>query len=139
MTINPRDLGYAALVLRLMLAINLGLHGITRLPNLPGFARAMSDGFENTWMPVQLAYITGFIIPIIESILGLALLAGFKLRATLLVAGALMCMLHFGKGLQQSWDILADQLIYAVVIALLLVWHPFDRFTLDAKLTPDPA
>jgi len=137
--INPRDLGYAALVLRLMLAINLALHGLTRLPNLQGFARAMADGFESTWMPVQLAYITGFIIPIVEAILGLALLTGFKLRPVLLAAGGLMCMLHFGKGLQQSWDILADQLIYALVIAFLLVAHAHDRFTLDAKLRKQPA
>ncbi len=121
------------MVLRLMLGINILLHGITRLPDLAGFADGMSKEFADTWMPVAMARAVGFVIPIVETILGLFLLAGFKLRLALLGTGALLCVLHFGMGLQQAWGTLGSQLVYGIVVFLLLITHRFDPIALDRR------
>lgn len=124
------DAQLAHLGLRLLIGINILLHGAVRLPKLSAFAHGMSKGFEGTWLPPKLALPFAFAIPVIELILGLMLLLGFQLRIALLGSLALMCMLTAGVGLQENWTTAGAQLVYGIVFAGLLATRRHAAWTL---------
>lgn len=128
------DLTLAHTGLRLLIGINLFLHGLVRLPDLGGFARGMAAGFEGTLLPPTLALPMGYVIPFVEVILGAMLLLGLRLRAALIGSLGLMCMLTSGVCLQQNWSAAGSQLVYGLIFALLLATRAWSGWTVDARL-----
>lgn len=114
------DAQLAHLALRLLLGINIAAHGAVRLPDVSAFVQKASAGFAATPLPMALVKATLYPIPVVELLLGLAVLAGFRLRLTLFAGMMVMALLTIGMSLQQQWEIVGLQLIYALAYFVLL-------------------
>lgn len=122
----------AHLALRLLLGINIAFHGGVRLPDLGTFVQKTSGGFAATPLPMALVKATLYPIPFVELAIGLAILAGFRLRLTLFVGMLVMALLTIGMSFQQQWDIVGLQLIYALAYFVLLSRASDARATLSS-------
>jgi thiosulfate dehydrogenase [quinone] large subunit len=56
----------------------------------------------------------------VELVIGVLLLAGLATRFALVVAMLLMVVLMFGITMKQEWNVAEQQLLYALVLAVLL-------------------
>jgi thiosulfate dehydrogenase (quinone) large subunit len=131
-TLSPNDLSLAHALARLALGINLLGHGIIRIGNIPGFAAAMQKTFEKTWLPAPLVTLVGDIIPPLELIFGIVLIAGWYLRPALIGGTLFMILLTFGATQIQNWTVASEQMIYVAFFAILLATANWDRYSLDS-------
>jgi thiosulfate dehydrogenase (quinone) large subunit len=131
-TLLPNDLSLAHALARLALGINLLGHGITRIGNIPGFAAAMQKMFEKTWLPAPIITLVGNIIPPLELIFGIVLIAGWYLRPALIGGTLFMCLLTFGATQIQNWTVASEQMIYVAFFVVLLATANWDRYSLDS-------
>src|SRR5260370_40244922 len=128
--LSPNVLSLAHALVRFALGINLLGHGITRIGNMPGFAVAMQKLFEKTWLPGTLVSLVGNIIPPLELIFGIVLIAGWYLRPALIGGILFMCLLTFGATQIQNWTVASEQMIYVAFFAVLLATANCDRYSL---------
>jgi thiosulfate dehydrogenase (quinone) large subunit len=131
-TLSPNDLALAHALARLALGINLLGHGIIRIGNIPGFAGAMQKTFEKTWLPAPLVTLVGDIIPPLELVFGIVLIAGWYLRPALIGGILFMILLTFGATQIQNWTVASEQMIYVAFFAILLATANWDRYSLDS-------
>ena len=131
-TLSPNDLSLAHALARFALGINLLGHGITRIGNIPGFAGAMQKLFEKTWLPGPVVTLVGDIIPPLELIFGIVLIAGWYLRPALIGGILFMCLLTFGATQIQNWTVASEQMIYVAFFCVLLATANWDRYSLDS-------
>lgn len=132
-SLSLTDLRLAHTGLRLLIGVNIFMHGAVRLPKLSSFAEGMAQGFAGTWMPPAMALPFAYAIPIIEVVLGAMLLLGFRLRDALVGSLLLMTMLTAGVGLQEKWSVAGSQLVYGAVFAALLATRHWSAWTLDHR------
>jgi thiosulfate dehydrogenase [quinone] large subunit len=129
-TTPTRERQHAYLLLRLVTGLDFFMHGFSRIftgTHLSGFAQGMVKSMAATPLPPSLALATGYIIPCAELAIGTLLLLGLLTRATLTAALLLMFVLMFGIGLKQDWNVAGQQLLYALVLAILLfARNPYD-------------
>ena len=103
-----------------MLGFNFLFHGLVRLlGGMAGFVEYISKGFEPTILPQMLVVPMAYLIPPVEFIIGLCLLIGFRPTVVLKAATLLMSILIAGMCMQQQWDVVGSQMIYAICIFLL--------------------
>ena len=126
------DLSLAHALARLALGINLLGHGIVRIGNIPGFAAGMEKMFEKSWLPGAVVSFLGHIIPPLELIFGIVLIAGWYLRPALIGGTLFMCLLTFGATQIQDWTIASEQMIYVAFFTGLLATANWDRYSLDS-------
>jgi thiosulfate dehydrogenase [quinone] large subunit len=105
------------------------LPGVTRLPDLGGFAGGVVSAFEGTILPAGL--VEAF-APVL-SFVGMLLLLGLFRKQALLLGVAVMLSLIFGAGLQQNGGTLATQMQYLVYFGLLLAFLHYDCYALDRR------
>ena len=117
MTTTNRALALA--LLRWTLGFNLLGHGLNRLGHPLRFAEGMANDFAHTFLRF-LVLTFACTLPFLEPLLGALLLSGFFVRWALLVGAVVMMALSFGTALIGHWDVLTQQLVYAVVYFLLL-------------------
>jgi thiosulfate dehydrogenase [quinone] large subunit len=123
----------AYVVLRLILGVNLAMHGLVRLfGDYAGFAEGIIDTFRDTVLPGLLLAPFAYGLPVIELLLGVLLLLGLWTRTTLVAGGALIGVLVFGSSLLQNWGTVGTQMIYALTFYVLLFHVRHNRFALDA-------
>lgn len=114
----------AVLMLRLVTGINFLMHGAVRvLGDYSGFADGMIHNFSGTFLPSFSVRLLGFAIPVIELIIGIILITGYKLKIGLIAAFLLMATLVFGMSLLQKWDVVGTQMIYALALFLILYFQ----------------
>jgi thiosulfate dehydrogenase [quinone] large subunit len=71
------DLGRAYALLRGTLGLNICMHGVVRWASgLNGFAESLVTMFQQMPLPVWSVY--GFALPVLESLVGFAVLIGFQ-------------------------------------------------------------
>ena len=116
---------------RLGLGINIALHGLTRIPKFGAFAAHLQEQFTPTFLPAGLVSLSAYGIVAAETVLGLMLLAGYRLRLTLAGGCVLMGVLLFGTCLVQNWTVAGDQLVYLGFFAALLATRRYSAWTLD--------
>jgi len=120
----------AYLLLRLVTGLDFFMHGFSRIftgSGLPGFAQGMVKSMASTPLPPSAVLATGYAIPCVELLIGTLLILGLFTRAALTAALLLMLVLMFGIGLQQNWNVAGQQLLYALVLAILLFARtPYD-------------
>jgi thiosulfate dehydrogenase [quinone] large subunit len=124
---------WAYLALRLALGLNMFLHGVTRLPDLGGFAGELVSSFEGTILPAVLVEAFATVLPFLEATVGLLLLLGLFRKQALLLGVAVMLSLIFGTGLQQNWGGIATQMHYILYFGLLLAFLRYDCYALDLR------
>jgi thiosulfate dehydrogenase [quinone] large subunit len=136
MRVDNRALALA--LLRWTLGFNLVGHGLNRLGHLGEFAKGMANDFSHTFLPSAAVLAFGFVLPFFEPLVGVLLVTGLFTRVTLLAGGLSMVALSFGTALLGRWDILTQQLVYAVVYFLLISGLNSDmlRFASPATLPP---
>ena len=131
-TLLPNDLSLAHALARLALGINLLGHGITRIGNIPEFAAGMQKMFEKTWLPGPVVTLAGDIIPPLELVFGIVLIAGWYLRPALIGGTLFMSLLTFGATQIQNWTVASEQMIYVAFFIVLLATANCDRYSLDS-------
>ncbi|MBT0607212.1 MauE/DoxX family redox-associated membrane protein [Aequorivita echinoideorum] len=118
---------------RIILGINLFVHGAIRIPKLSGFAEGMAKGFETSPLPEFLVLPFAYILPFVELILGFLLLLGHKTRNSLTASGFLIAILIFGSGIKEDWTAVSTQMVYAIFIFLLIKNLNHNALALDKK------
>lgn len=139
MSANPNEetdkqLGFA--LLRVMLGVNMLGRSLVRLPDMNGFASGMANNFSETILPEPFVYVYAFMILFIEAIVGIMLIIGWKTRWALVGMGALLISLTFGQILLQSFGTVANILIYAIAVTLLLFYTKYDFYGIDRGFSP---
>ncbi|MGV3588445.1 MAG: DoxX family protein [Adhaeribacter sp.] len=121
----------ALFILRLGLGINMLMHGLVRLPKLNAFATKMAAGFEGTFLPTALAKPFLLILPILEFLAGVLILAGGKYgRYGLILCGLILGALLLGTTLKEDWGTAGTQLIYVLATAYGLALYEQQERTL---------
>jgi thiosulfate dehydrogenase [quinone] large subunit len=121
----------AHLVLRLTLGLNIAVHGLVRVGHAGAFAASLVHDFQATVLPAWSVEAFGFALPFLELTVGVAIVIGLKLRATVFAGAALMAALMLGTCLRQAWDIAGIQLVYALTYFVLLSRAADARLTVD--------
>ena len=128
---NDEAIAYA--VLRLVLGMNLMMHGVSRMLMGPGeFAVKLVTQCEHTTTASWSVWSFGVVLPGIEGALGLLLLIGLRTKSALVAAGTLMMVLTFGAGLVQDWTAAGTQLIYTAIISALLFLRRFNGWSVES-------
>jgi thiosulfate dehydrogenase [quinone] large subunit len=129
------DVTLAYLLLRVLIGMNIMMHGLARL--LSGeskFVASLVQMYQGSLLPLPL--VTGFatVLPWIEATIGFLILTGLKTRMALAAGGFLMIVLTFGVTVRQNWETAGSQLLYGLVFALLLASAAANRYSLDSWL-----
>ena len=123
-------LGYA--ILRLTLGLDCLFHSATRWAHIGEFAQKLAGQFPGTLLPSWSVRWFATAIPAWEPIVGVLLLIGFCTRYALVAGGLLIAALVFGSALLGDFTALAEQLIYAVIFFILLLFREkLDRWSVD--------
>lgn len=138
--ILTRDGEMAYLLLRLLVGLNIAMHGIARiLAGTEHFASTLLPEFQKTPLPQWSVYAFGMSLPWVEAILGLLLLLGLRTRSVLGAAMLVMMALTFGTTLRQDWAAAGTQLVYGVAYAALLAFAGYDRYSVDGLMPRGPS
>ncbi len=129
------DISRAYAILRVSLGLNICLHGVVRwAAGLRSFAQSLAPMFEKTILPSWSVYSFGYLLPVLEAVVGASVLIGFNSRRFLTVGAVLMLVLMFGSTLRQDWQTVGIQLIYSVVYCILLAGVRFNSYGIDRAL-----
>jgi len=128
---DDQRLAYA--LLRMVVGLNLMMHGISRMLAGPGvFASKLVGQFAHAPLPVWSIWGFGMMLPAVEALLGLLLLIGVRTRAALVAGSLLIMVLTFGSALVQDWPAAGLQLTYALVYSALLFLLRYNGWSVDA-------
>ncbi len=132
--ITDRNLAY--LFLRVLLGINISVHGTSRIySGVAGFAAELVSQFAKTPLPSGMVYLFGVTLPFAESIVGLLILIGLWSRLTYCAGFFLIIALTFGSTLRQDWTAAGWQLLYAFAYATLLAFREYNAYSVDGART----
>ena len=135
MQLSDKALAYA--LLRIALGVNFAGHGLIRIHNGVGaFASTTAEHMAKSPLPHGFVLGFGYAIPIIEALLGLALILGLGTRLALVAGAVFMMALTVGVTSNQQWDIAGQQLLYSLVFFVLLFLAEWNTLSLDARLRP---
>jgi thiosulfate dehydrogenase (quinone) large subunit len=129
--LRSRDLALAHGLARIGLGIDIAVHGLVRLGDIPGFASETVKMFAHTFLPSKAVLAAAYFIPPAESLIGILLIAGLFLRPTLIAGLLLMFQLMFGIALLQQWAVAGLQLFYVAFYAVLLASAGWDCYSVD--------
>ncbi len=130
---SARDQQLAYLLFRVLLGLNIAVHGISRILAGPSnFASSLLPEFQKTILPTWSVYHFGLVLPFAEALLGTLLLLGLFTRLSLIGGSLLMIALTFGTCLRQDWNTASTQLIYGALYAILLAFLTQNRYSLDS-------
>lgn len=125
-----RHAAYA--LVRITLGVILLFSGISKLLVGPGtFADGLAEDFADTILPMGLVTAFGYVLPFAEVGLGALLLVGLLTPAALAGTGALMVLLTFGTVMLPDPPVVANNLFYALVAAVLLWLEGANAYSVD--------
>lgn len=129
----PRHQVQAYVLVRLLLGFSFLMHGVNRfLSGLPAFRDGLVQEFADTPLPTGLVSGFGYVLPVVEFLVGALLVLGAFTRWALLAAGVIVAALVFGASLVAFWEGLVSQLLHGALAAWLL-WHlPANGYSLDS-------
>src|ERR1043165_4940705 len=119
------------LLARLPIAWSMFGHGLVRMPKLATFSANMVKAFSHSILPPSVVLPFGYILPIMELLTGLFIILGLFTRQALLLGVLLMLALIFGSCLIEDWQGVFMQMMYAVYFSLLVLFLPYNRYSLD--------
>jgi thiosulfate dehydrogenase [quinone] large subunit len=128
-----RDLAYAGL--RVILGLNIALHGITRVVAGPSaFAAGLVVAFAHTALPAWAVRDFALALPWAEAVVGSMVLFGAASRFAYVFGMVEIALLTLGSTLRQDWNAAGLQLTYALIYAVLLAMRSCNRFSIDSLL-----
>ena len=124
-------LAYA--LLRVAFGFNIMFHGIARLlVGHAGFLAYLTHYFEKVpAMPPVFLNLFGWVLPPVETALGLLLVLGLFSRFAMIAGFCVMVLLVFGTNLAQDWIVSGLQLIYCIIYYFLLVRRDLNTIAVD--------
>ena len=130
------DTIWAYTILRLTFGANIMLHGVSRLlAGHAGFLAYLSHYFEKTpAVPASLLPTFAWVLPPVETTLGLLLVLGLWTRFALIAGALVLTGLAIGTNLAQDWGVAGLQLIYAFLYYYLLVHRDLNVVSIDGML-----
>ena len=128
---KQKTIELAYLILRLTMGVNMFTHGVARILDLDKFNGWLISQFSNTILPEFIVSISSYMIPFVELIIGILLILGLFTSRALLVGSLLIVALVFGSGLQENWNVMSSQMIYAIFFFILSYLIELNRFSLD--------
>jgi thiosulfate dehydrogenase (quinone) large subunit len=128
---KQKTIELAYFILRLTMGVNMFTHGVARLLDLEKFNMWMIGQFSDTILPEFLVSLSSYMIPFAELIIGVLLILGLFTSRALLVGALLITVLVFGSGLQENWNVMSSQMIYAIFFFILSYLIELNRFSLD--------
>jgi len=135
-TPKATDRNLAYLFLRLLLGINIAVHGASRIyTGVAGFATELVSQFAKTPLPSWMIYAFGVSLPFGEAVIGVLILLGLWSRLAYCAGFLLMIALTFGSTLRQDWTAAGWQLLYAFAYAALLAFREHNRYSVDGAST----
>ncbi len=130
-----RDAALSYALLRVALGLNICLHGVVRwAAGLRNFAESLLPMFQKTPLPAWSVYSFGYVLPIVEALVGACVLFGFQTKRALISGSVLMLVLTFGSTLRQDWPTVGIQLMYSLVYSLLLAGARLNSYSIDSRL-----
>ncbi len=133
---SPTNMQLGYLIMRLMLGLNLFLHGSMRLlAGIDIWLIPTAETFVGTILPQPLVVALLHIIPIAELMLGALLLLGLSTRSALLGSILLFLLLDFGHGVRQLWSNMHLVMHYSIYFWILLVLHKQNWLALDNEIS----
>ena len=109
--------------LRLPIAISLLGHGLVRLPKLPAFSNWMLSTMEKSIIPDFLLIPFSYVFPILEFLIGLSLLIGFRTKYSIYAGLFLMSIFILGSSSVENWGAIETQLLHAAYLGGLLLFY----------------
>lgn len=136
-TTRSSDLVWAYTILRLSFGANIMLHGVSRLlAGHAAFLAYLSHYFEKTpLVPASVLPSFAWVLPPVETLLGLLLVLGLWTRFALIAGGLVLAMLVVGTNLAQDWNVAGLQLIYAFLYCYLLVHRDRNVVSIDGIMS----
>ena len=132
---SPLNMQVGYLIMRLMLGLNLFMHGIIRHINgIEVWLDPMAETFVGTILPMPLVIASLYVIPTAEVILGFLLMVGLFTRSALLASVALFLVLHFGHGVRQIWSNMHLVMHYSIYFWIMFVLIRYNWLALDNKM-----
>jgi thiosulfate dehydrogenase [quinone] large subunit len=127
-----RDKSLAYFLLRLILGLNIAVHGIGRLIAGPAvFAASLVPMFAKTPLPPWSVHTFGICLPWAEALVGVCVLFGSASRLAYITGMLEIAALTFGATMRQDWASAGIQLTYALLYALLLAMREYNTISLD--------
>ena len=133
MRVSNQALSYG--LLRVALGINFAGHGFVRIYNGIGqFAATTAEHMAKSPLPHGFVLGFGYAIPVIEAVLGVALILGLGTRVALAGGAVFMMALTIGVTSNQQWDVAGQQLLYSLVFFVLLFLLEWNELSVDTRL-----
>jgi thiosulfate dehydrogenase [quinone] large subunit len=130
MRIADRSLAYA--LLRVAFGVNFAVHGFIRIySGIGAFAATTAEHMAKSPLPHGFVLGFSYAIPVIEALLGVALIFGVLTRIALVLGAVFMMGLTIGVGSNQQWDIAGQQLFYSFVFFVLLFTVEHNALAVD--------
>jgi len=136
-TLLNRDLPVAYLMVRLTMGFHMFAHGGVRLPILSEFASQTVTEFAATrliglpFFPAWLVYPFALSVPVVEFLVGILLILGFKTKLASIAGGVTLLLLMFGTVARMNFGTAHLMWFYVLIFALLVGANFADRYSLD--------
>jgi len=125
---------FSYLLARLPIGMSFFGHGLARLPKLEAFSHWMANLFSKTFLPETLVLAFGYILPILELIIGILILIGLFTRSGILLGLIVILMLIFGSSLIEQWENVFIQVVYGAYLVVLYRYLYYNRASFDYAL-----
>ncbi|WP_281764922.1 DoxX family membrane protein [Neptunitalea lumnitzerae] len=109
-------------------------HGFIRIPKLQQFTEGMTKGFSETAFPLAIVQPFAYLLPFLELLLGIALIVGFKMKASATIGVMLICILIFGMSFQENWNAIYIEMVYGLYFAILYLFADYNKGLFSSKL-----
>ena len=136
-TLLNRDLPVAYLMVRLTMGFHMFAHGGVRLPILSDFASQTVTEFATVrliglpFFPAWLVYPIALSVPVVEFLVGILLILGFKTKLASIAGGVTLLLLMFGTVARMNFGTAHLMWFYVLIFALLVGANFADRYSLD--------
>jgi thiosulfate dehydrogenase [quinone] large subunit len=141
-TLLERDLPAAYLMLRLTMGFHMFAHGGVRLPILTEFASQTVTEFAPVrliglpFFPAWFVYPFAMSVPVVEFLVGVLLILGFKTKLASLAGGVTLLLLMFGQVARANFGTAHLMWFYVLIFATLVALNFADRYSVDRMREP---
>lgn len=119
------------LVARILMGLNLLMHGAVRIPKLEEWSTNTAADFSQTFLPQKLVLLTTILIPCVELIVGICLLLGLFTRFGIVLGWILIFTLMLGSSILEEWGNVFNQNLYGLYLVGLYLFLKRNYYSLD--------
>lgn len=135
-----QTLRWIVLLLRVNMAVVFGVASINKLTGgMDEIVKVFQQVFAGSWLPLPVVDFAASTIPIVEALLAVWLLSGFRLKTAWIVSAIQMITLIFGISVARKYSVAADNTVYLLLIIAGLYFTDLKERTLAAVQAAAPA